>query len=303
MAEYCCFCDQLHTIVLYYDPKFMLYINPKKYTHSISEDLQPICEKCLILFVFESQFAFDICTICKCYNESNNIITQNCSEIHSTIDNDDKFKFNSSVYPHLKDGPICKKCFDTIISKPDTQKIISKSDTQKIAKSHPFDNRECCKCKIKWANAKFPKKTDVMSWCKFVSSDIFEYGLVGQFKVKSKNNNFNKGDYLCNNCLKSLKYVPFLSIECDICHKKYQSLGNDMEGDGCAAYVRDNIIEGGYGSGYDSCSTIECIRFLTKRPENIPNNALICDNCIDILIDNGTCLDPETQNEYKNNNI
>lgn len=287
MTQNCYICDQIDDIVLYYNLKPVMYIDPKMYTKSINDNLKPICEKCLIPFVFKRQLFFNICAICKCYNKYPGgppEITENCTEIHSNVV-DGNFKFNSSEYPYLKDGDLlCKNCFEDIISKPETQKIIYKDDC--------LDDKQCSQCKIMWKDAIFPKDTDVMSWAYFKSDNIFEYGWLGQFKITSENVNFKKGDHICNDCLKTIKYENNLTIECEICHKKYRSLGHGMKGDGCAAYIYDTIISGGFGSKYDSMSDSEAVRFKIERPKNLLHGALICDNCIDELIENGTCLKP-----------
>lgn len=59
----CYICDQTNNIALYYILKPDLYfepsyIDPKFYTQPITEDLKPICEKCLIPFVLERQMGY-----------------------------------------------------------------------------------------------------------------------------------------------------------------------------------------------------------------------------------------------------
>lgn len=60
--------------------------------------------------------------------------------------------------------------------------------------------------------------------------------------------------------------------------------------DKCDATVLTSSICPGYHSYYDSDGNI---LFKTKRPENIPLGALICDECITTLIKEGTCRDPQ----------
>lgn len=201
---------------------------------------------------------------------------------------DGNFKFNSSNYSNLKDDdPLCRKCFQDIISKSDTERI--DDDNNDIGNNN---DRECCCCGIKWENAKFPQDSDVKSWAIFISDNVFRYGICGEFQVISEGVNFKKGNQLCNDCLKSLKYELYMAIECKICNKRYQSLGHEMEGNGCAATVYDTVISAGYGSKYDCMSERDYIKFTTERPKHLPHRALICDDCIDELIKNDICFKP-----------
>lgn len=296
----CYICDKNNNISIYYKLKPRLYIDPKIYTLPITDDLKPICENCVIEFLFERQMGFDICGICKCYNKYSGmppIITNDCKEIQSNAA-DGNYYFNGTNYPNLKDNDLlCKNCFQEIISKSDTIKKDFKQNNSR-------ENLNCSKCNINWNDAKFPSDSSVLCWAKFRTDNIFSYGLAGEFKITSNNNcNFKNGDNICNDCLKSINYEKYLGTECDICHNKYPSMGLYMEGDNCASRIFDTIISGGYGSKYDSFSERECVRFASERPKELPHGALICDVCIDKLIENGTCLEPESYSDVYNDDL
>lgn len=286
MTAYCYICNQNENkIALYYQIKFSLYIDPKNYTKPITDDLKPICENCLVPFIFKRQMCLNICSLCKCYDKYEGrrpIISNNCTEIHSNIPSryidsgNFNYSFNPENFNDLKAGDeLCKKCFEEIISNPDSKKIIKNLNNEKKI--------ECMICKT--------NKIEIYEqWANFDSDNVFMLGGLIEYKLTSNNYNVKKGDSICNDCIKSIEYQPYLGIECDICHKKFISLGNGMEGHGCAARINDTSICCGYGSKFDSDD--ESIKFVSERPNYLPYESLICDICIDELIKNGTCLPP-----------
>lgn len=284
----CYICDEQNDVTIYYKLKPVMYIDPKIYTQPLTDDMKPICEKCFIPFIFERQMRFNTCAICQCYNRSSGSVPSivNDNEIHSNM-KDGNYYFNKELFPSLKNkDTLCKKCFKHIISHSDTKRI-------DVDKNFDRNNMQCTKCNVFWENAKFPKNSDVMCWANFSANNIFDYGLAGQFKLLSENDKFKNGDYLCNDCLKSMKYEAYLGTECEICHNKYPSLGYGMAGSHCAAWIYDTVISGGYGSKYDSMSERENVRFKKERPKHLPFGSLICDPCIDKLIHEDVCLYPE----------
>ena len=155
-----------------------------------------------------------------------------------------------------------------------------------------LDSPCCANCKRSWDQDEFPSGS-IMSWAGFINdNNIFTYGLAGQFKLLSEKI-FRENDYLCNICLKTMKYEEWLGVTCPYCKKQYQSYHSDCMGYGCSAEINNEYIEGNYGSKYDAMSANDRIIFIQERPSQFILKSNICDDCIDNLIKTGICQAPE----------
>jgi hypothetical protein len=161
---------------------------------------------------------------------------------------------------------------------------------------------ECKLCHVKFKDATFPKDSHILAWANISKNNTFTYGLSGSFKITS-NILLEEGDHVCNQCLINLKYEPHLNIECSVCHKYYQSIYDDKSGIGCAAWIHDKSISGGYGSSYDSFSEREQVTFAIERPEHMKYGELICDTCISNLIQKGICMNPECYSDSYSDSV
>ena len=145
----------------------------------------------------------------------------------------------------------------------------------------------CTVCQKGWTEDSFPEDSDIIAWANFEKDNIFEYGISGSFKLLS-DRKFAEGDLLCNNCLKTFQHEPYLGVTCPVCQKSYQQYFTNMGFD-CSADIMEDHIDCGYGSKYDS----DRIAFVSERPAHLKLKTIICDFCIDKLIEAGVCQKPD----------
>ncbi len=263
--------------------------------------------------------------------ESGNIIGDRFSVNQS-------YNFEGSKYPDIKvNDKVCSSCIDLLVKKGDCTKIITKeydhsaeeisvedeSEANEKQKQAPGEekedqvdadnnnynkrqpNQQCTKCSKKWKDDQFPEGSDVLAWAMVRSKNTFDYGINGSFKLINPQT-FGIADeklqdaLVCNGCLSTMSYEPLINIECDVCHKTFGN--NDCEaGDGCAARVYDDHISGGYGSKHDSFGHDDDIPFTNyERPAWLAYKSMICDGCIDSLLERGICQPAESTKRHLN---
>lgn len=148
----------------------------------------------------------------------------------------------------------------------------------------------------------------IITVTKMLDDQRFVYGISGVFKFKEKLN-LGKGDSVCNICLKKHEFEPYKSVECDLCKNKFQPCWESKtesvreSGFGCAAdvYYHEGKLHlyCGWGSKHD----MEIYEVKTT----IPEKSLICDVCVDKLIERGELVyekeavfgEPLTASQFK----
>lgn len=143
------------------------------------------------------------------------------------------------------------------------------------------------KCQLCQSNVEFDLKTKGKFWCEFNGPNKFFVCLEGEFEILCDHIVAQSG-IVCLDCIKNYDYVPYKSVLCDLCLKKFHAIvpGSTCQGHQCSSEVFSDHIEGYYGScKYDE----DIINFVSKRPNNIKIGHNICDDCIDGLINTGIC--------------
>ncbi len=157
----------------------------------------------------------------------------------------------------------------------------------------------CVKCKRCWDEDVFPEGEDEKAWACLTGNSTFSYGRMKRFKF-IENYEFDMG-YICNECLKGMKYEELNMINCDMCNMQYVHIFGTNDGFGCNADIKNNSIRIGYGSRFDYRSrdmmtdldNMIKVKFVNGRPESLKIGWNICDNCVQHLIDTTVCHYPE----------
>ena len=279
------------------EPKLYYQINPRRYIDAKFVDqgnvaYKPICLDCVVPFVLERETSsYETCVICGCSKKISGCqrtITSQCTEVYVESKNYGHHgyhqPFDKTNYPNIRDGDtICHRCCDrcdgTKQKPPFPIKYV-------VVTEEPNEMKERCGvCHRTSDEDVYPKESDVRCWAIMIDKKRFTYGLNGSFQLLSEIG-VSGGDKICNLCLKNIKFEETADVECDFCHKFYQSaFGGKKQGYGCAAWVHDDVIYGGYGSKYDFGS----VKFTKERPSYLKFRSLICDQCINRLIVDGIC--------------
>ncbi len=305
------------------------------------KSMRPICQKCSLIFVLERSGLCICAMCNSWNGRSHNLANRvmSISECRTRIEHnysDKYYQFKSQNYPEIKAfDNICMSCVESLVEKNDcveacfdfkcgdndntadqwhlpgeeTNEMPETGDTKEDNKQDSGDGAEpsyCSKCSNEWNEDHFPEGSDVMAWACVTSQNTFSYGFHGGFQlVEPKAFDLPEdkidGARLCNECLSTMKYEPLLSIECDVCHKKYRDAGCGQGGHGCAATIHDDHIRGFYGSvKYDSFGHQDDIPFTDyEKPMWLPHGGMICDTCIDELIAKGVCQISDSEKYYR----
>ena len=118
----------------------------------------------------------------------------------------------------------------------------------------------------------------VVSW-----ATVQSYKLDGLGSIKTE----KYPVYICNLCINKFKLTeidPDPATACEVCHKKYLSFHENCDwGYNCDSAIYDDAIICGVGSRYDD---YELQWTSGERPVEYKNKKIICDSCIDHLINN-----------------
>ena len=130
----------------------------------------------------------------------------------------------------------------------------------------------------------------VMSWSTFDDEKTFStWGGVFTVEEPIKPVDDKFPCSICNICIRKMKVEPLLSVECHVCHDKFQSTFDRCyeQAWGCASYISETGISCGYGSDKDCTSYGWTAKI---KPEEYKDKSNICDTCINRLIENNTIV-------------
>lgn len=180
---------------------------------------------------------------------------------------------------------VCQPCFDKFV------------DQKLIVEHHIVDNKSqqcdiCLRTNDDANNANNaaddnntlainPKKLRIPAH--FLTNTKFSVFCGGIFEtsqpVEFKSNKHDSWT-VCSDCLEKIEYKPYLSVNCDNCHEKYQS-SMDIDGPqgwGCCASISEEQIFCGYGSDRDQARYKWVGGLMPDKYRTMDN---ICDSCLD----------------------
>jgi hypothetical protein len=155
------------------------------------------------------------------------------------------------------------------------------------------DNSDnCIKCLINWQDASIDG-SDIIGRNFIIGKNLVAMSLYGTIKIINEDLTSDQG-VLCDKCLSQMAFEPYLSFECNKCHKQFTDIFlpfgyKSNSAYGCASIVCDNHIKCNFGSKFDSDRESEFVKFVGERPDNIICGSNLCDVCIDELINTGIC--------------
>ncbi|BCS82624.1 hypothetical protein QLL95_gp0135 [Cotonvirus japonicus] len=228
------------------------YIDPITYQQPIPSNAKPICSECTKNFILSRQCNRKNCTKC---NGSYSINGKLCF----LQQNDQKPKQTNDYFHHFT-SPKDENC-----------KICS------------------IKVTIPYTIGGESEGLQQVAWVGFVGPNIFSEWLGDTYQIDSDEIVADAGNVVCEKCLENFKSGPHLSVECNLCKKKFQAMmpGSKTQGVECSSSVRDHCIYGSYGSHkYDLNNPI---MFVDSRPKYIKYKSSVCDECITELINKGIC--------------
>ena len=252
----CYICEkQTHPISLYYligeNPE---YIDPKTYQGLIPAKAKPICSECLIKFLLNRQSNLRHCKQCQRFYSTRDKTCQTCQQANQETGQIQHDSFYHFTHPK---GDNCKLC------------------SIKVTKPYVIGGES--------------EGIEQIGWVGFSGPNIFSGWLGDTYQIVSDEIIADAGNVVCDKCLDKYTSIPHLSVECNLCKKRFQATmpGSKTQGLDCASTVRDHCIYGDYGSRkYD----MEIIKFADERPKNIKYGSSVCDGCITDLIRNGICV-------------
>ena len=145
--------------------------------------------------------------------------------------------------------------------------------------NHIFER--CVKCKRMWDDDVFPD-SDNKEWACLTGNDTFSYGMKRFKFVEDHDPDYG---YLCNECLKTMKYIELNDVKCQRCQKSYPPIFGTNDGIECNTVVNEESLKSGFGSSHDGNE----IKFLNGKPNDLELGCNICDFCVADLVANGVC--------------
>lgn len=272
----CYICQEVKQTELYYLLNDLSYINPKK-TNNIPENAKSICKECLPEFIIKRQLNFSCCVICKAYNNYPGAparICNNKTEVHSNAVDGNYYVGPCTLPLEAKDNDlICKMCFENLKKKPTTKELLQ-----------DFNFSHCCLCK-----KDFKQNED--NWGengRIINDKMFKIGFDNIYKI-TDNKVLKERGIFCSSCLMTLNYKQYFGSKCSVCKKKYACDEYGYSKEPCKWIIFDKVISKHDINHFENSNYFrkenEILEFVNERPKNFKFKKLICNFCVDKLIE------------------
>lgn len=203
------------------------------------------------------------------------------------IDEDKNTCDNENLIWINKKGFLCSACFDY---------LMMKNIIKKIARQPTIDTT-CHLCNKNWnpddkrdyPDDKYLGAIErIYHWNKFFNGNKYRSSYNRYFRtdIEVKSNQYPVD--VCNECVNKMSSRDMVDVKCDVCDKTFESyFGCFDQADSCCGHINEFRIRCGYGSRYDYMGSDEDFVWCNGvMPSKLKNKNNICDDCIDVLLEN-----------------
>ncbi len=278
---------------LYFSENPSSYIEVSTFSGYLDDSYHPICKKCSIQFLLTKYYYKNKrCDLCLGFSQSLHSVYDNITDARFTYGKNSEYNgqwkilINDQRQKINNWSEVCDKCLISMITNEECIKLKYDGLCNLCQKTHLDDEQP---------------DGSIPAWAKIVRKGIFEYFGFGVFEFVDSVPEVAELEVgcLCVDCLKEIKCKKYIGAKCSLCSKKFHNTyfpsSSDLKlGYGCASKVDKKEIKTFSNSKYSHGKLL----FLNDKPSYIEMGNIICDCCIDGLIEEEICCYTENTNSW-----